>query len=152
MNAIQHFTLRGIYLRESQVSMREGFMPHVRKDLPGTFRITQQEIIKGEDINQAGDKTPFCTIITCFEFGYLENQLDDPSQITAQDFIASITAKIAADYIIQDAEQLTDEALQQWAGINTLLHTWPYWREYCQTTQMRMNLPAHLMPLFGPPS
>lgn len=62
--------------------------------------------------------------------------------------VASITAEFAVDYARPAGELApTSDWLQQFGNSNAMLHTWPYWREYCHATMMRMSLPVMMVPL-----
>lgn len=147
------FTLRAVYLRESIVSMKDGFNPlHNRKKLVGQFRISSQQIMHGQEEKPSGEKQNFCLITTAFEFGYfLEGKVDEKVNIDDQDFVVSISAKISVDYTIKNGGDSAQDAITDWAQRNTLIHAWPYWREYCQSIQMRMNLPVLIIPLYNLP-
>lgn len=62
--------------------------------------------------------------------------------------VARINAEFAVDYALAaGALPPTSERLQQFGNGSAMLHTWPYWREYCHATMMRMSLPVMMVPL-----
>ena len=62
--------------------------------------------------------------------------------------VARINAEFAVDYALAaGALPPTPEWLQRVGNGSAMLHTWPYWREYCHATMMRMSLPVMMVPL-----
>lgn len=45
-----------------------------------------------------------------------------------------------ANYMCKNRDELSDEALQEFAQSNVGFHVWPFWREYVQSTCMRMGI------------
>ncbi len=58
------------------------------------------------------------------------------------DFLA-IEVSFSALYLLN--EELSDECLTEFGKHNVPYHVWPYWREYAQSTLMRMGVnPVHI--------
>lgn len=149
-----YFKLIGIYVRESSCTLDENYNPYIgERELKGTFRVQGQEVTNIEQTFEDGEKKHFCTITTRFEFGYITTK--SLEQLTSDnneqpDFIASIMAKISIDYEIDNGDALNEELTKEWGMTNCLLQAWPYWREFCQSSQLRMNLPPMIIPLYRP--
>lgn len=146
MNIEPFFSLLTIYLRESNVKLNDDISPLQlsKQKLLGRFRIAAQDIVEV----QAEDKSDLNCIYqlnTTFEFIYVAD-VDALAEIQSLSSpLLVINAKFTAEY--HSAKPVTPNDLQQWAATNCLLHTWPYWREYCQSLQSRMGFPSSPMPL-----
>lgn len=152
---IPPFTIRAIYLRECQVRMGADFDPMIHgQPLIGKFRVVSGKVDCHEAVPAGSDQEPIrsCKFVTRFEFRYMRpldggvapGEAEEEAQL-----IAEITADIAVDYLVGTLEFPPREALERWAATNVLLHSWPYWREYCQNTLGRMNLPVTVIPLIN---
>lgn len=150
------FTLRMIYIKDSRLQMKNDFDPTIPgQKLGGKFRndvggqVTAKESIPD---STEGDIFRSCTFVTRFEFRYI--RLTEDSDILQQTeeeeeahVVAEISADIAVDYIISAPEMPSQAQLESWGKSNVLLHSWPYWREYCHASMSRLNLPVTIMPL-----
>lgn len=63
-----------------------------------------------------------------------------------------IGAEFRATYLLSDVSDLEDEALFCFARWNGQFNTWPYMREFVQTTAVRAGLGVVEVPLFRTPS
>ena len=145
------YILRGIYVRESQLFMKDDFDPlSVGSDLVGKFRIISQNVSLREEITENEEKNIYCAFTTHFQFGYSEENINNEVEEAELDpeFLTSISLKISVDYKINNGISPSQEDIQKWGTTNVLLHSWPYWREYCHSMQMRMNIPTQIIPLW----
>jgi hypothetical protein len=152
---IPPFAIRAIYLRESHVRMGADFDPMIHgQQLIGKFRVVSGRIDCHEAAPTGSDQEPIrgCRFVTRFEFRYMR-PLDggEPPKEAEEEahLIAEINADIAVDYIVGTPLFPPQEDLERWGATNVLLHSWPYWREYCQNTLARMNLPVTVIPLIN---
>ena len=149
------FTIRAIYLRESHVRMGVDFDPMiVGQQLIGKFRVVGGRADCQEAAPTGSDQEPIrsCRFVTRFEFRYIRPLDGGAAPEEAEEeahLIAEITADIAVDYLVATPEFPPQDALERWGATNVLLHSWPYWREYCQNTLARMNLPVTVIPLIN---
>jgi len=151
-NIVLQYELRDIYLRESHTKLGLGFDPTIGgSELTGEFRI----LGGGSECRTQDAPTPdgtkqtlrTCVFTTRFEFRYLRAGLLDPA--TQEPIVAAeITADITTDYQCNTPDFPDEANLLKWGQSNVLLHAWPYWREFCHSTLLRMRLPVTLMPLF----
>ena len=156
------YTIRSIYLRDCTMRMDDGFDPLVPgQRLSAIFRTGQSRVSCRETMLPDGDTqvtVRSCAFTTRFDFAYTKATDDNtaPSDEDIEKAIAAqITADITVDYVINTASFPDQENLNRWAGSNVLLHAWPYWREFCHSTMLRMNLPVTIIPLVqfsAPPS
>ena len=151
---IQHpFSLRAVYLREGKQWMMDGFDPLLAgQPLHAQFRVAGHKVEIQESVQNMPDAEVIksCRFITTFAFRYLRFTPDTPPKTQEDEqssLVVEISACIAVDYLIGVPEVPTPEKLEQWAKGNAMLHCWPYWREFCHSTLMRMNLPITVMPL-----
>jgi hypothetical protein len=134
--------------------MAEKFDPLVPGvPLTGTFRTSNQQVGCNEEEFQAQEGGPIekrksCVFVTRFEFRYLE-QPRTKENLTDEEcgVLVEISADIAVDYLVNLPELPPPEDLNRWGASNALLHAWPYWREFCHSTQLKMSLPTTIMPM-----
>lgn len=64
-----------------------------------------------------------------------------------------IEADYLLHYTISSGPKISKDQLTAFAIINGRFNAWPYWREYVQSTTVRMGLPPLMLPLlkFKPP-
>lgn len=152
-NIVLQYALRDIYLKESHTKLGVGFDPTIGgSELTGEFRVLggETECRTQDAVTPDGTKQTLrtCVFTTRFEFRYLRAGLLDPA--TQEPIVAAeITADITTDYQCNTPDFPDEANLLKWGQSNVLLHAWPYWREFCHTTLLRMRLPVTLMPLVG---
>lgn len=152
----QHpFTLRAIYLREGKQWISDDFDPLLPgQQLSGQMRLANHKIQIQEAIENIPDSKPIksCRITIDFGFRYLNATPESPPESkedknSSEGMVAEISARITVDYLLGASEVPAKEKLEQWAKSNSLLHCWPYWREFCHSALSRMNLPITMMPM-----
>lgn len=153
------YTLRAIYLRSSTTRLVDGFDPTMPgQALAGTFRTGNGQVdCRETEVEQDNVRSTIrtCAFTSNFEFAYTR-----PSEANAprsdgeieKSLLAQITAEITVDYLFNDQEFPDAESLQKWGLSNVLVHAWPYWREFCHATLLRMNLPVTLIPMLQFPT
>lgn len=153
------FALRAVYLREAKQWMADDFDPTLPgQAVSGLFRLSGHRVDVQEAIADApgSELIKTCRFTTKFEFRYRRTQEDEPStdeqlsnEQVDKNLLAEITASITVDYLIESSEAPSQDKLQEWAAGNALVHCWPYWREFCHSTLVRMNLPITMIPLMN---
>lgn len=146
------FSLRSVYWREGKQWMSDDFDPMLPgQQLFGQFKASGHRVEVREAVENIPDAIPIktCLVTTNFEFRYLNTQLDKlpKDEEDGKYLVAEISARITVDYLIGTSETPPEEKLEQWASSNAVLHCWPYWREFCHSTLLRMNLPVTMMPM-----
>jgi hypothetical protein len=152
--ALLPFTLRSIYLRHSAVRMDEKFDPLIPgQPLNPVFRTGEVRVDCRETKFLESDKETVvksCAFTVRFDFAYARPAVsgepisdDDIEKLIA----AQITADITVDYLFNLPALPDEDAMKAWASGNVVLHSWPYWREFCHSTMLRMNLPVTMIPL-----
>lgn len=144
------FTLRGVYLRGSHISFENDFDPLLQGiQLTGTHRIANQMCtlrvanIEAEGAQPSSIRSAL--FVTKFEFRYLDGAKVFESATDGS--LATVSAEFAADYLLNRPEDPTQDEMNAWGASNVLLHTWPYWREFCHATLLKMSLPGAVMPM-----
>ncbi len=145
------YNLKSIYLRSGVSKLAEDFDPTIGgQRLLGKFRFkpVSANVKVLEPDSELGAKPHGECVVdfsSRFEFRYQaattengEDRLEDAAFVEA-DFVAS--------YERVTAGEPTEEELKNWGNVNTLVHVWPYWREYCASTFQRMNITGALVPL-----
>lgn len=149
-NDPKHFplVLRSVYVRSSSTRMMDGFDPFIpNQQLTGRFRSENPKmLVRPAGKDEAGKSTPaVCTFLHKFDFAY---SLGGP-EISAEDesaLAAEINATLAVDYVVR-GEMPSERVLESWGRSSALIHSWPYWREFCHATLSRMSLPVSMMPM-----
>lgn len=151
-----NLALQAIYLRESHCRIAEGFNP----TLPGTelmpvFRSAEGRVACNATTfhDENGEhQVKWCGFVSRFQFAYVRAGSDGtfpPDDELEQHIAAEISADIAADYTVVSGDFPEMEDLKRWGAQNVMLHSWPYWREFCQNTMLRMSLPVTMIPLIN---
>lgn len=60
----------------------------------------------------------------------------------------AIEAVFELRYDLKSSEGLTKENYEAFGESNAVFNVWPYWREYVQSTTLRLGLPGLTLPLF----
>lgn len=152
------YTLRMIYLQDSHLRMVNDFDPTIPgQKVGGQFRnlggqVITKETEKSTPDGTVGESFRSCTFVTRFEFRYYriiedDTTLTETEEVKEARLVAEISADIAVDYILSAPEMPSKDQLESWGKSNALLHSWPYWREYCHASMSRMNLPVTMIPL-----
>lgn len=148
------FNLRAIYLRESSTAFDDAFdplKPGQQLHIQSRFH-PHSHFVDGEIAADGSTRVPKSyTFLIEFETAYFlasNGPPPDPSTFDTEKAVARIKARFAADYLLAPGAPLLSESkVQAWGGSTAMVHTWPYWREYCHSTMMRMNMPVILAPM-----
>lgn len=146
----QPYSLRSVYLRGSRTSFSDDFDPLVPGiPLTAVHRIASQTCVVRDTQFGPEGATPTrvrsAIFFTTFEFRYFHG--DKGSAPEPTQYLVEVSAEFGADYQLNQPENPTADELNAWGASNTLLHTWPYWREFCHATLMRMGVPPVVMPM-----
>lgn len=144
------FSLRAVYLREGKQWIKDDFDPLLPgQPLFGQIKVASHKIQVQEAIENVPDAKAIksCRITIDFGFRYLSNKEKPEDEENEGNMVAEISARITVDYLLKSSKTPPKEKLEQWAKSNSLLHCWPYWREFCHSTLLRMNLPITMMPM-----
>lgn len=149
------FVIRALYLRNFATTMAEQFDPMI----PGQVLLPEMrtEFLPPryqEQVVADGSKGLVFTFITRYGFRYngsLTHDVDPPksddSSESSAEMLAEITADVATSYAFSGTDIPAAEVLARWSQSSALIHSWPYWREFCHSAMARMNLPVTLMPM-----
>lgn len=148
------FNLRALYLRSSSTNLDEAFDPlKGGQQLVAAFDSAPLNyFVTGEIAKDGVTQVPQSyTFVTRYEFRYTlgdQTPTDDVGVPSEGKEVASIRADIAVDYVKNpQGPEPTAEYIRAWNQGQPLLHSWPYWREFCHSSMSRMNLPVVLMPM-----
>lgn len=154
--SILPYTLRSIYLRNSSTRIDDHFDPLIPgQHLDAVFRTGEGRVdCRETKFAQQNDNSEIqvrsCTFTSRFEFAYTR-QVNGDAPLSDEEIekllVAQITAEISVDYLVNLPAFPGQDELSKWATGNVLLHAWPYWREFCHSTMLRMNLPVTMIPL-----
>lgn len=65
-----------------------------------------------------------------------------------EELLVRIEARFALTYMLASQEDLSEENYEAFGQRNGVYNAWPYWREFVQSTTVRMGLPALTMPVY----
>lgn len=150
--AQDRLSIKTIYLRESKTTFGEKFDPM----LPGQKLAVQFQFgTERADIRETqkdGSGSIERTMRFFFRAGmrYLLNSEDQSAQTepAPEQIAAGIEALFCAEYVVSsDLSIPTEPSVKVFGDLNVPYHVWPYWREYCQSTILRCNLPHAMVPM-----
>lgn len=147
------FRLRSIYVRRSEAKMTSEFDPLIgNQELAGQFKASPLEAIVTEITTPGSSEVPQRSVsfVTSFEFVYrltIPAGRSRPEKLSTGDFVASLSADFAVDYIIDGNQEMPQELLAEWGRGPALMQSWPYWREHCHSMMMKMSLPTTVLPM-----
>ena len=143
--------VRAVYVRKSSLVIGEGFDPLVAgQRLNGTFTFNPDGYAVSEMPAGEGqpDVTSSITFNNQFNFVFhLGNPQDQSAPLSTdqQKIAATISACISVNYLLT-GDRPEPEELEKYIS-NSLVQAWPYWREYCHSSMLRMQLPVVMAPL-----
>ena len=154
--------LRAIYVRRTNAWMKDSFDPFIpNQRLTARFRNQEPQIIVRTAVSDdANEKPSVVTYLIEYEFAFAHAVKDNDEAALASDDsinIAEVHAVYGVDYAVKGAMP-SEEELNRWGHTSAIVHTWAYWREFCQASLSRMSLPAIVMPMldvqavFGAPN
>ena len=156
------FALRSIYLRTANIRMVEDFDPLLPgQSLHALFRAAPHfQFIHRVATAPDGTQVPSAVFVLRFEFKYTKTPVDltkidgqsEAALVDDGNLIAELMAEVAIDYQLLAPEMPKEAQLQAWGQGNAVLHAWPYWREFCHSAMIRMNLPVTLIPMMQIPT
>lgn len=65
-----------------------------------------------------------------------------------EELLVRIEARFALTYTLASQENLSEENYEAFGQRNGVYNAWPYWREFVQSTTVRMGLPALTLPVY----
>lgn len=148
-----NFAINTVIFRNSKTVISDDFDPTIPGiELIGSFRIANQTYAiktkKYMDENEASAELHTAQFTTAYAFRYQTQEQDQAGNGNPESqFVVEITAEIVSEYFVDEAIQLPNDTLNLWGGRNVLLHTWPYWREFVQSSLFKMGLPGMTMPI-----
>ena len=80
-----------------------------------------------------------------FGFRCVRDSDDDGPEVVVQ-----IQADYLLKYQLKNRRGISKKEVRSFSEINTIVHIWPYWREYVQSQTARMGLPSIIMPVKPP--
>lgn len=133
----------GIYLRDSKIFVHQKFNRYTCQEKPYDIQTkgnpgVEFELLLSEDKSEG---------IVAFRFQAGVRLVDSSLDSSSSDFVKlEIEANYQAEYQIVDMKKFDDDGASIFLGMNVPHHVWPYWREYVQSTTVRMGIPALIIP------
>jgi len=140
--AAKSLTPTGVLLRSSKVSTHPEFHPQMgQQDLQVQYKashLSEYKLMLDDGAKQS-------LIVFYFEAGI--RLVDDSVDEKNDEFVkVEIVATFASEYRLTNADDFDENAMSEFLNYNVRHHVWPYWREYVQSTCMRMGLPVVPVP------
>jgi len=148
------FNVRAIFFRGCEWKMDDDFDPlRAGQPLLGHFAVAPKSYTAATlhiDAPEPREVRAYA-FATTLDFTYRLGEADktyDEAAVEKLKIVASMSATLVADYLLADRADQPDAAvLENWLRGPSLAHIWPYWREFCHSTMLRMNLPVTIIPL-----
>lgn len=151
VGAMPPLSIRAVYVRKCSLALNDSFDPLI----PGqqlsakfTSRSDGHTICEIQASEVATNVSKSIAFHNQFDFVF-SHGAPQPESPTAnpeeQQVAARISACISVDYVMT-GEQPNSDDLDAYAH-TSIIHAWPYWREYCHSNMLRMQLPVVLAPL-----
>lgn len=135
--AAKRTKLSDVYLRDSSVTLSEGFEPKYT-EFPDLFKIEQSiSATKAEIFNDCDNEVLSIQFETeCKIYS------DGSNQTTHQQVLIKVV--FIVEYVILERLK-EDDWLSEFARINASIHIWPYWREFVQDVCARIRFPKTII-------
>lgn len=161
-SAARALTIEAVYLRDSRVRCRNGFLPQFIEEelsLVPQYKSGPTGTLIGVQANDASTDDAHRFILLAFSTAV---RLVDGEALTAvqaggdlveEAQFLEIEADFCAQYRLKqsaDVEELRP-AIEEFGRYNLGYHVWPYWREFVQSTCARMGIPPIPVPTFRLP-
>jgi hypothetical protein len=144
--------LNAIYIRSSRTEIAPTFHPTIAgQAVAGEFRTNPCESPSVVTVETAANPTvTLLSFVSSFEFRYsrITDNADTSLPLNLDDICATICVDIAVEYLLQ-GEMPSADRLKAWGSSTSLNHAWPYWREFCHSTMVKMQLPLSIVPLLN---
>lgn len=140
--------IQDIFLNSSEIKTKDDFCPLIET---AQFEIQFKHFIKDTKImsieNTDNENTSLIVFRYIAGFRALPKGLpdDEKESNTAVEVIATFSACYAI------IEELSNEAITEFANYNVGFNVWPYWREYASSTAKRLGLSSFAIPLYRLP-
>lgn len=108
------------------------------------FGIEQKFGVKAFELKEDEDQKTVCF---SFEAGvrWISHQEDTEEDVSDPKVIARIECVIVGCYVKKN--EVSEEALREFAIKNCGIHVWPYWREFLTNHCDRLRLPRVMLPI-----
>jgi len=140
--AIKFLRIQAVLLLNSSVNKKSGFSPSNYEGEVQMLSFHGTESCNLSKSDESDDDTYAYTYSFTAGIRLVEkkNTKDDK-------FLVQIEAKFEAIYLSD--KELKKDCIQEFGDRNVQIHVWPYWREYVQSTCMRMGINPIPVPLFA---
>lgn len=162
-SAARVLAIQAVYLRESRVRCRDGFLPQFIEEelslVPQYKSGSTGKLISLQVDESSTDNTPSFVLLT---FSAAVRLVDGEALAAAEAGggqaeevqCLEIEAEFCAQYRLDPSADLEGlrPAIEEFGRYNLGYHVWPYWREFVQSTCARMGIPPIPVPMYRLPS
>lgn len=152
---VANFQLQAIYLNDGVAALHDFDPLRPDQKLFGRFSSSTQDYwINFEGAGDGVDAIArSCTFATKFDL--MVNLAPTAAAPVDMEPVkaATVSATLAARYLFSSelATPTVDE-IEAFGRTSALVHQWPYWREFCHSSLVRMHLPLMMVPLLVLPN
>lgn len=123
-----------VFLRSSEIGMSDDIHLFESGQIQYQSFKQVQEAEEHESADGDGSIFSFYYAVGVRAIPKNEAEEEDP------EVLFEMKALYCANYKCENRDELSDEALDEFAQSNVGFHVWPFWREYVQSTCMRMGI------------
>lgn len=131
--AQHHLNIQSVDLRNSSVSTNDAFTSQTASQFEEILIQSRKDLLLIKFLH--GENEVAGSVAIEYSLGTRLVTDKDDEQV-----LLEVEAVFSANYLISD-ENLSHEAIKVFAEENGLFHVWPYWREYVQSTCLRVGVP-----------
>lgn len=146
--AIENLNIFSVNLRNTKIDMSErvnsmniNAISKKNQSFRNVVKIEFIEMIREDDVN---DKKQFYSF--SYDVGARLVSPECPDESFDDDSILTIEAGFEAIYVAK--KELSAEELEAFGANNVGYHVWPYWREYLQSTCLRLGVNPIRLPFY----
>ena len=162
-SAVRALAIEAVYLRDSRVHCREGFLPQFIEEelsLVPQYKSGSTGQLISLQVNEASaDGAPKLILLTFSAAVRLVDgealaALETGEYLAEEAQYLEIEAEFCAQYRLNpsaDADELRP-AIEEFGRYNLGYHVWPYWREFVQSTCVRIGIPPIPVPMYRLPN
>lgn len=145
--------IQSVYINSSTSSFLNDFDPLVSNQmLTGQYAINTVGAYRKNVINDSEEiQASFIRFHVQANMRYIKGGPKDEElqneEWIKENIASEINAVYCVEYAIKPDTELAEEEIAAFGKVNVPYHIWPFWREYCQNTCNRMNLPVSIVPM-----
>lgn len=138
LEAQQGLTIQSVDLRGSEIYVSESFSSNTVNQFDEVDVQSRKDFLMMKHFHDEKDQAGFLALE--YTFGKRVIRGDQVSE-EEPEVLLEIAGNFSANYLIDQDAPPSKEAILVFVEQNGLLHVWPYWREYVQSSCSRIGIP-----------